>query len=149
MTTTTESPDDLLTSGQAARVYGVQAGTWRTMVKRGQTVDPDYVEPMTGFKFWKRSTIEAARDAKPGHGTRNDLTRRCIVTDSKAGLHKGKDVWSLTARTPFGTEVSRQRICEGHASWVKAMLRQAGFHTNADGHPQTLEPWPRRGGAAK
>ena len=148
MTTTTESPDDLLTSGQAARVYGVQAGTWRTMVKRGQTVDPDYVEPMTGFKFWKRSTIEAARDAKPGHGTRNDLIRRCIVTDATAGLHKGKDTWAIVVRTERGQVLSRKRICEGHTSFARGQLAERGY-TNDDGHAMAVEPWPSRGGAKR
>lgn len=134
MTTTTESPDDLLTSGQAARVYGVLPGTWRTMVKRGQTVDPDYVEPLTSHKFWKRSTVQAARDAKPGHGTRNDLIRRCVVTDAKAGLHKGRDAWALVVRTDRGTVMSRKRVCEGHASFARAEL------------PGLVEPWPQRRG---
>ena len=147
MTTTTESPDDLLTSGQAARVYGVQPGTWRTMAKRGQAPDPDYREPMTDHRFWKRSTVTAARDAKPGHGTRNDLTRRCIVDDPKAGLHKGRDTWSVVVRTEHGTVLRRQRLCEGHAAFVRAELRKHGS-TSGDG-PTRVEPWPKRGGAAK
>ena len=141
MTTATESPDDLLSSGQAARVYGVQPATWRTMVKRGQTVDPDDVEAMTSHKFWKRSTVVAARDAKPGHGTRNDLVRRCIIVDPKAGLHKGRDVWGLVTRTALGTVMSRHRICEGHVSWARGALPKF-----SDGCTATVEPWPRRGG---
>lgn len=142
--TKTESPDDLLPSGQAARAYGVQPETWRTMVKRGQAPDPDHIEPLTGHKFWKRATVIRARDTKPGRGHRSDLTRRCIVTDAKAGLHKGRDNWCLMTKTPFGAVLLKERICDGHAPWVKAMLAQSGFRTDANGNPRSVVPWPRR-----
>jgi len=143
MTTKTESPGDLLTSGQAARVYGVQPDTWRKMVARGQAPDPDDIEPISGYRTWKRSTIELARDAKPGHGFRSDLTRRCTVDDPKAGLHKGRDTWATVVRTERGAVLRRQRICEGHTSFVRTELARLG-HVNVDGHAMSVEPWPSR-----
>jgi hypothetical protein len=143
MTTTTESPDDLLTNGQAARVYGVQPDTWRKMVQRGQAPNPDGREPLSDRPYWRRETVVKARDAKPGHGFRSDLTRRCVVDDPKAGLHKGRDVWAAMVRTKFGTVLSKRRVCEGHVSHVRAELAKRG-NVNDDGHTMTVEPWPRR-----
>lgn len=70
--TSVEPGDEWLYASDVARLLNINAGTWRTYVSRGQAPqadDPDLDRP-AGRRSprWKRTTIDAWRERRPGQG---------------------------------------------------------------------------------
>lgn len=70
---TAPQPDDRLTNAGVAVILEIQPDTWRGMVKRGQAPAADGVEPLSGYRWWYRSTIEHFATHRKGRGFRSDL----------------------------------------------------------------------------
>ncbi len=66
-------PADVLTNKEVAEILGIRPDTWRGMVKRGQVPAADGVEPISGYRWWHRRTIEHFAAHRKGQGFRSDL----------------------------------------------------------------------------
>lgn len=73
--------DELVHAGEAAKMAGASAATWRGYVSRGQAPAPD--EPgdlsmpaRSRRPRWRRSTIARWMAERPGSGSRTDLRAR-------------------------------------------------------------------------
>lgn len=66
-------PANVLTNKEVAEILGIRPDTWRGMVKRGQAPQPDGREPISGYRWWYRSTIEHFAVNRKGQGFRSDL----------------------------------------------------------------------------
>lgn len=60
-----------LTNSGVAAMLGIRPDTWRGMVKMGQTPPPDGIEPVSGYRWWYRETIEVWNAQRPGQGSRS------------------------------------------------------------------------------
>lgn len=69
----TGDPDELLSAKESAKVLGVSYSTFRSGVSRGYYSEAD--EPGTRPR-WKRRTLWADADARPGHGSPREGTRK-------------------------------------------------------------------------
>lgn len=73
----TGDPEDTLSAKESAKVLGVSYSTFRSGVTRGYYSQAD--EPGTRPK-WKRRTLWADADARPGHGSPREGTRKSRTT---------------------------------------------------------------------
>lgn len=63
----------------AAHIARIAPSSWRTYVARGRAPKPDAPRDANGRPRWKKTTVEAWQEQKPGQGHRSDLdgsTRR-------------------------------------------------------------------------
>jgi CRISPR-associated protein Csx17 len=66
------SPEEMLTTAQAADRAGIAPRTWSAYVARGQAPAPDERDPRTGRPLWLPSTVETWLETRPGQGARTD-----------------------------------------------------------------------------
>lgn len=68
--------DEVIGNDAAAAYVGLKPATWRPYVKRGQAPPPDRREISTSghaLPVWKKATLDAWKQQRPGQGARTDL----------------------------------------------------------------------------